>query len=385
MPLAMLGAVQELVRDVVAPQVQTWDREDVLPSSVLERLGEIGVPGALVPAAYGGRAVPVADMVDVWRTLAQGWISITGAVNTTALATALLVRYGTQAQRERWLPGIATGEVWSSFSITEPGAGSDLRRIETSVVPVDDGLVITGRKRWIAGGFSFPLAFMLATVEGEARPSCILLPAGTGRGSETWAVEPLPKLGYRGVESAAWRFAGHHAAGAEILGGAEGHGQGARQMLDVLAIGRVNVACRGLGIIDRALAIALGEATGRELGPGVLGDYSHTQLRIGDLRSRQLVVEAAITRAADALDRGEADAAARATAAKLMASESAVWAVETASRLAASRSYDGDSELARLRRDAPQTQIGEGANDALLIAAGKAVIKASGDGRAGGP
>src|SRR3954467_2560184 len=153
--MTMGEAVRRLVDDTVLPNVERWDREDVLPQEVLDRLGELGVPGALVPARYGGRETPVAAMVDVWRTLAQGWISLTGAVNTTALATELLVRYGTDEQRERWLPGIAAGEVWASFSITEPGAGSDLRRIETWVEPAEQGLVITGRKRWIAGGFSF--------------------------------------------------------------------------------------------------------------------------------------------------------------------------------------------------------------------------------------
>ena len=368
----MVDSVRRLVEEVVLPSVERWDRDDVLPDEVLGRLGELGVPGALVPASYGGRELTVSAMVDVWRTLAQGWISLTGAVNTTALATELLVRYGTEEQRARWLGGIATGEIWASFSITEPGAGSDLRRIETWVEPVDGGLLITGRKRWIAGGFSFPLAFMLANVKGQLRPSCIVLPA-EGRGTATWTVEPLDKLGYRGVESAAWQFDRHFAPGAEILGGEPG--EGARQMLDVLAVGRVNVACRGLGIIDRALECALDEATGRGIGRGVLGDHSHAQLRIGEMRSRQLVVEAAVRRAAEAVDAGDADAAERATAAKTMASESAVWAVELASRLAASRSYTGGSELTRLRRDAPQTQIGEGANDALLIAAGKTLIK----------
>jgi alkylation response protein AidB-like acyl-CoA dehydrogenase len=370
----MADAVRRLVDEVVQPNVEAWDREDVLPDEVLQRLGALGVPGALVPARYGGRELGVSAMVDVWRTLAQGWISLTGAVNTTALGTELLVRYGTEEQRQRWLPGIASGAVWASFSITEPGAGSDLKRIETWVEPADEGLVITGRKRWIAGGFSFPLAFMLASVRGQLRPSCIVLPA-EGRGSATWTTEPLDKLGYRGVESAAWHFDAHHAPEAEILGGEDGEGQGARQMLDVLGVGRVNVACRALGVIDRALECALDEATGRGIGRGVLGDHSHTQLRVGEIRGRQLVIEAAIRRAAEAIDAGEPDASERASAAKTMASESAVWAVELASRLAASRSYTGDSELTRLRRDAPQTQIGEGANDALLIAAGKTVIK----------
>jgi alkylation response protein AidB-like acyl-CoA dehydrogenase len=371
----MLDAVRRLVDDVVLPSVERWDREDTLPEVVLERLGELGVAGALVPARYGGHELSVSAMVDVWRSLAQGWISLTGAVNTTALATELLLRYGTHKQRARWLPGIAAGEVWASFSITEPGAGSDLRRIETWVRPAEDGgLIITGRKRWIAGGLSFPLTFMLANVSGTLRPSCILLPS-EGRGSATWAVESLDKIGYRGVESAAWHFDGHHAPEAEILGGEAGRGDGVKQMLDVLAVGRVNVACRALGIIDRALECALDEATQRGIGRGTLGDHSHAKLRIGDLRCRQLAVEAAVRRAAESIDAGESDAAERATAAKTVASECAVWAVECASRLAASRSYTSESELARLRRDAPQTQIGEGANDALLIAAGTAAIK----------
>src|SRR4051795_12861245 len=192
---SMTHAVRRLVADVVLPNVERWDRDDVLPAEVLEHLGELGVPGALVPARYGGRELGTSAMVDVWRTLAQGWISLTGAVNTTALATELLVRYGTDAQRERWLPRIATGEVWSSFSITEPGAGSDLKRIETWVEPAEQGLVITGRKRWIAGGFSFPLAFMLANVKGQLRPSCILLP-DEGRGSETWRAAAPHKPGH---------------------------------------------------------------------------------------------------------------------------------------------------------------------------------------------
>ena len=372
---SMLSACRDLVRDEVAPHVLEWDRDDVLPASVLDRVAEIGVPGALVPARYGGRGLTVAELVPIWRTLAEGWISLTGAVNTTHLGTALLLTYGTEAQRERWLPGIATGEIWASFSITEPQAGSDLRRLETEVEPGEPGLVIDGEKRWIAGGLSFPLTFMLALERDLERPSCIVLPSD-GRGGESWTVEMLDKLGYRGVESAAWRFDRHHAPGAEVLGGDAGRGRGAEQMIDVLAIGRVNVACRALGIIDRALECALGEATNRDIAGGVLGDYTHAQLRIGEIRLRQRVVEAAVMAAAVSIDAGDPAAGELGTAAKVVGSDTAIWAVDIASRLAASRSYTADAELSRLRRDAPQTQIGEGANDSLLLATGKGLIRA---------
>ena len=371
----MLERCRSFVTDDVLPRVADWDHEDILPEAALGRLGEIGVPGALVPAEYGGPGLEVAELVDVWRVLAQGWISLTGAVNTTHLGTALLLRYGTDAQRERWLPGIAAGEIWSSFSITEPQAGSDLKKLRTRVRPADDGFVIDGQKRWIAGGISFPLVFMLAREERISRLSCVVLPTTT-RHTDTWEVETLDKLGYRGVESAAWRFRHHYAPGAEILGGASGSGHGAHQMLDVLGIGRVNVACRALGIIDRAILCALDEATGREIADGVLGDYTHAAVRIGELKARQHAVESYVRAAARAVDAGTPEAGELASMAKVFASESAVWAVGLASRLAASRSYVESSELARLRRDAPQTEIGEGANDALLLAVGRSAIQA---------
>jgi alkylation response protein AidB-like acyl-CoA dehydrogenase len=374
------AATEELVSSVVLPQVTQWDRDDVLPHAVLERLVELGIPGAMVPQQYGGAGRPVAELVPVWRVLSQGWISITGAVNPTGLATALLVRSGSEAQRERWLPRLASGELLASFSITEPGAGSDIKRLRTTAARRTDGgpgWVLDGEKRWVAGGVSSGLVFLMLKAHGTDRPSCLVLPSD-GRGGPSWTVRELDKIGYRGVESAAYRFTGHVAEGAELLGGDDaGLGAGARQMLGALDVGRVNVACRGLGIMDRALAIAAGESRDRDVGSGPLGTHTHVQLRIGELRARIIAVESMVARAAAAVDARTDDAGEVAIAAKLLASDGAVWAVDQASRLAASRSYTADAELARLRRDAPQTQIGEGANDALLIALGRAGIAAA--------
>jgi alkylation response protein AidB-like acyl-CoA dehydrogenase len=369
------AAVRRFVDEIVLPEVAEWDRADELPAWALDRVVGLGLAGAMVPARYGGAGLGVADLAPVWRTLSQGWISLTGAVNPTGLATALLVRHGTEEQRARWLPGIASGEVLASFSITEPQAGSDLRRIETSARPLDDGgLVLDGEKRWVAGGVSSDVIFLMAEVEGAERPSCVVLPA-EGRGSVTWQVAELDKVGYRGVESAAYRFEHHRAPGAEVLGGMdEGLGAGARMMLDALDVGRVNVACRGLGILDRALACAVRECTDREVGGGMLGEHTHAQLRVGELVARRHAVEALVDRAAAAVDARDDEARALSTAAKLVASEAAVWGVDQAARLAASRSYAAGDELARLRRDAPQTQIGEGANDALLLALARPLL-----------
>jgi alkylation response protein AidB-like acyl-CoA dehydrogenase len=214
----------------------------------------------------------------------------------------------------------------------------------------------------------------MAEVEGSDKPSCVLLPSD-GRGSPTWQLEELDKVGYRGVESAAYRFDAHESPGAEILGGQDGVGEGARQMLDALDVGRVNVACRALGIVDRCIACAVDESVTREVGDGLLGEHTHAQLRVGELIAQRAAIEALVDRAAAAVDARADDARELSTAAKIVASDAAVWAVDRAARLAASRSYAAGDELARLRRDAPQTQIGEGANDALLLALGRPALR----------
>lgn len=369
------AAVRAFVDDEVLPNVADWDREDHLPEAVFEHLDELNLVGALVPQEYGGLGLGVSDLIPAWRTLSQGWISLTGAINPSGLAIALLVRHGSEQQRARWLPALASGEVMAAFSITEPQAGSDLKRLETEAQPLaGGGLVLNGSKRWIAGGASAQVVFMLVLVEGAERPSCVVLPA-EGRDGPGWEVGEIDKMGYRGVESAAYRFDGFESAGAEILGGEEALGMGASHMLDALDVGRVNVACRALGILDRVLIVAMREGREREIGDGVLGDHTHAQIRIGEMIVRTLAAESLTLRAGLAVDARADDARALSTAAKIVASDTTIWAIDRAARLAASRSYAADDELARLRRDAPQTQIGEGANDALLLGLAREALK----------
>ena len=364
----LLAATEAFVAGVVLPGVTSWDRDDELPADAAAALDALNLTGALVTPEHGGPGRTLAELVPVWRALSQGWISLTGAVNPSGLAVTLLQRHGSREQQERWLPALGSGAIHASFSITEPQAGSDLARLETRARLVPGyGLELTGTKRWVAGGVSSDVVFMLVLVPGAPKPSCVVLPTA-GRGMQSWRVEEIDKTGYRGVESAAYRFDAHHEPGAEVLGGPGCVGRGARQMLDALDVGRVNVACRALGILDRCLAIAVAECVGRRIGDGVLGDHTHAQLRVGELRAQTLAAAALTEQAARAVDAGDPASRDLATAAKVVASDAAVWAVDRAARLAASRSYGADDELARLRRDAPQTQIGEGANDALLMA-----------------
>jgi alkylation response protein AidB-like acyl-CoA dehydrogenase len=374
-PDELLAATREFVANDVLPNVAQWDRDDHLPDEVFARLLDLGLMGAMVPPEYGGPGLAAIDLVPVWRTLSQGWISLAGAVNPSGLATALLVRHGTEGQRQEWLPRLAKGEIFAAFSITEPQSGSDLKRLEMTATRHEDapGLTLNGSKRWVAGGASADVIFMLVLAEGADGPSCVILPAA-GRDGPGWRVELLDKIGYRGVESAVYEFDDFKSSDAEILGGPGRLGAGAQQMLDALDIGRINVACRALGILDRIAAAAATQALEREIGEGVLADHTHTQLRIGELHVDMLAAESLTLRAALAVDARAKDARQLSTAAKVFASDATTRAIERAARLAASRSYAADDELARLRRDGPQTQIGEGANDALLFALAREVL-----------
>jgi alkylation response protein AidB-like acyl-CoA dehydrogenase len=178
-PDRLAEQVGAFVRGTVLPHVEAWDRADDLPDAVVRGLVALGVTGALVLRAYGGGGLGMAELAPVWRRLSHGWISLTGAINPTGLATALLVRHGTEAQRGRWLPGIARGAVLASFSITEPQAGSDLGRIETTARSREGGgIVLDGEKRWVAGGVSSDVVVLLAEIDGA--PSCVVLPRENG-------------------------------------------------------------------------------------------------------------------------------------------------------------------------------------------------------------
>ena len=334
----MLEAVRRLVDEVVLPSVERWDRDDELPDEVLEAArrarcaGRAGA-GAVRRAGAAGRA----PMVDVWRTLAQGWISLTGAVNTTALATELLVRYGTEAQRERWLPGIATGEVLVVVLDHRAGRGQrpepdrDVGRAGRG-----RGCWSRARKRWIAGGFSFPLAFMLATVKGQLRPSCILLPvrrareSRRGRSSRSTSSATAAWSRRRGCSTRTTRRAARCSAARPEWGRARGRCWTCSPSAASTSPAAASGSSTGRWSARSTRPPSARSGAGRCSATTATRSCASASSAAASSWSRR-----PIRAAAEAVDRGDDDAAARATAAKIMASESAVWAVEL--RLAAGR------------------------------------------------
>ena len=286
------AAVERFVADTVLPQVEAWDRADELPRAALEELARLGVAGALVPAAYGGPGLGVADLVPVWRTLSHGWISLTGAVNPTGLATALLVRHGTEAQRRAWLPGIARGAVLASFSITEPQAGSDLG-------PDRDGRAAArGRRarrstaRSAGSRAARPRRSSSCSPRSTAsrRASCSRPTgaAGDGLGGRGARQGRLPRRRVRRLPlRRASRPRAPRCSAATPGAGRAPDARRARRRARQRRLPRARHPrplhrLRGGGV-----------APTREVGDGLLGDHTHAQLRVGELIARRVVVEAA--------------------------------------------------------------------------------------------
>ena len=323
-------------RDTVLPQVEAWDRADELPHAVLRGARRARPDGRARAArvrrrrARGGRAragvahaLAGLDLADRRGQPDRAGHRAARPPRHRGAARALAARHRARAT------------VLASFSITEPQAGSDLEPASRRRrAPLDGGgLVLDGEKRWVAGGVSSDVVFLLAEVDG-ARPSCVVLPGRRARRARRWEVErarqgrlPRRRVGGLPLRRATRRRAPRCSATSP--------GEGARQMLDALDVGRVNVACRALGILDRCLACAVEESTTREVGDGLLGEHTHAQLRIGELRrAARRGRGARRARGGRRSTRGADDARELSTAAKIVASDTAVWAVDLAARLA---------------------------------------------------
>src|SRR5208337_44071 len=267
-------AITEMVRqfadEQILPNAEHFDHEDLFPEPIVEQMKELGLFGVTIPEEYGGMGLDLTTYAMIVEELSRGWISISGVINTHFIGSYLLMKFGTEEQKQRYLPRMATGEIRAAFSLSEPELGSDVQAIKTSACKGDDGSYeINGQKMWVTNGLLSTLVFVLVKTDPDAEPrhkgfTCFIAEKEPGVSENTGAyagliVPPkIKKLGYKGVESTELVFDGYHCPAENILGGeAEGLGRGFGQMMDALEVGRVNVAARGVGIAQRALELAL--------------------------------------------------------------------------------------------------------------------------------
>lgn len=383
-------AITEMVRqfadEQILPNAEHFDHEDEFPAEIVEQMKELGLFGVTIPEEYGGMGLDLTTYVMIVEELSRGWISISGIINTHFIGSYLLMKYGTDEQKEKYLPRMATGEIRAAFSLSEPEVGSDVQALKTNAKKDGDFYVINGQKMWVTNGLRSDLVFVLVVTNPDAEKrhqgmTCFIAEkeGGVHENTGDYAglnVPPiLKKMGYKGVESTELIFDGYRCPPENILGGeGDGLNKGFPQMMDALEVGRANVAARGVGIAQRALELALKYSQERKTFGKPICEHQAIQFKLADMATqveaaRLLTIRAA--RLKDAGVRSEMEAG----MAKLFASEAGRFCVEESFRIHGGYGYSKEYEIERLYRDAPLLLIGEGTSEIQRMVIGKTLLQ----------
>ncbi len=384
-------AITEMVRqfadEQIIPNAEHYDAEDSFPEPIVEQMKELGLFGVTIPEEYDGMGLDLTTYAMIVEELSRGWISISGIVNTHFIGSYLLMKFGTEEQKQKYLPRLATGEIRAAFSLSEPECGSDVQAIKTSAKRTDDGdYEINGAKMWVTNGLLSTLVFTLVKTDPSAEPrykgmTCFICEKEPGVSENEGAykgfnVPPkIKKLGYKGVESTELVFDGYRTPADSILGGEDaGLGKGFTQMMDALELGRVNVAARGVGIAQRALELALRYSQERKTFGKEIAQHQAIQFKLADMATQVDAARLLTQRAARLKDAG-ARSDIEAGMAKLFASEAGRFCVEEAFRIHGGYGYSKEYEIERLYRDAPLLLIGEGTSEIQRMVIGRKLLE----------
>jgi len=353
--------VREFVDGEVRPVVRELEHTDTYPEALIEQMKALGIYGLVVPAPYGEVRVSTACFALVTEELARGWMSLAGAMGGHSVVCWLLATFGTPAQRERYLPRLATGELRATMALTEPGGGSDLQAMRTTARADGDTWVVDGSKTWISNARRAGLIALLCKTDPQADPphrgmSILLAEPGPGLTVE----RDLPKLGYKGVESCEVVLDGYRAPRGAVLGGEPGRGFG--QMMRGLELGRIQVAARAVGVGRAAFDDALRYAQERESFGKPIWQHQSVGNYLADMATRLTAARQLVLHAAARVDSGER-ADLEAGMAKLFASESAMQIALDAVRVHGGYGYSTEFDVERYFRDAPLMIVGEGTNE----------------------
>jgi alkylation response protein AidB-like acyl-CoA dehydrogenase len=384
-------AITEMVRqftdEQIIPNAEQYDHEDSFPEPIVEQLKELGLFGITIPEEYGGLGLDLTTYAMVVEELSRGWISISGVINTHFIGSYLLLKYGSEEQKQKYLPRMATGEIRAAFSLSEPELGSDVQAIKTAAKKVDDGAYeINGQKMWVTNGLRAGIVFTLVKTDPDAEKrhkgmTCFICEKEPGVSENTgdyagFNVPPqLKKMGYKGVESTELVFDGYRTPADSILGGEEeGLNKGFAQMMDALEVGRVNVAARGVGLAQRAFELGIRYAQERKAFGVPIAEHQAIQFKLADMATqveaaRMLTLKAA--RMKDAGERSDLEAG----MCKLFASEAGRFCAEECLRIHGGYGYSKEYEIERIYRDAPLLLIGEGTSEIQRMVIGKKLLQ----------
>jgi alkylation response protein AidB-like acyl-CoA dehydrogenase len=377
----ILSTVRSFVDKEIIPKAQELEHADAYPTEIVEGLKELGIFGLMIPEEYGGLGESLLTYALCVEEIARGWMSVSGVINTHFIVAYMLMKHGTPAQKEKYLPRMATGEVRGAFSMSEPALGSDVSAISTKATKQDDGSYsITGQKMWLTnGGSSTLVAVLTKTDEGNEsvykNMTTFLVEKEPGFGETAQGVTvpgKIDKMGYKGIDTTEMIFEGHQIAADQVLGGEPG--QGFYQMMDGVEVGRVNVAARACGIALRAFELGAAYSQQRHTFGKQIADHQAILFRLAEMATKVEVAHTMMVRAARKKDAGERNDV-EAGMAKMVASEYCNEVVQDSFRIHGGYGYSKEYEIERLYREAAFMLIGEGTSDIQKMIIGRSLLK----------
>lgn len=362
---ALLDGIQKWMDKEVRPVIMHHDHNDIWPAELVAQMAEMGLFGATIGEEYGGLGLPSSTYAKIVMLMSSYWMAITGIFNSHLIMACAVERFGTEAQKQEWLPKFASGEIRGGLALTEPNAGTDLQALRSVAVRDGDDYVINGTKTWISNSINGSCFAMLVKTDPKAEPrykgmSFFIAPKGEGLS----VGKKFDKLGYKSIDSAELVMEDYRLPAENLIGGVEG--QGFFQATGGLELGRINVAARGVGIAEGSLRLATQYAQERETMGKPIAEHQAIQLKIGEMVTRARAARLLTLDAAAAYDRGER-CDMQAGMAKYFASEAAVANSQEAMRIFGGYSYSKEYEIERYYRDAMLMCIGEGTNEMQRI------------------
>jgi len=377
----LLKLVRQFVDEQIIPVAMELERKDEYPAQIVEGMKEMGIFGLMIPQEYGGLGESLLTYALCVEEIARGWMSVSGIINTHFIVAYLLLQHGTQEQKQKYLPRMATGEVRGAFSMSEPGCGSDVAAIKTKAVSSGEGeWTINGQKMWLTnGGSSNLVAVLVKTDTGSdsvyKNMTTFLVEKEPGFGETAPGLNipgKIEKMGYKGVDTTELILDGYASTTDQILGGEPG--KGFYQMMDGVEVGRVNVAARACGVALRAFELGIAYAQQRETFGKKIAEHQAVLFRLAEMATKIEAGHQMMVRAARLKDSGERNDL-EAGMAKYLASEYCSQVVEDSFRIHGGYGYSKEYEIERLYREAPMLLIGEGTADIQRMIIGRRLLK----------
>ena len=370
--LMILAAIDKFLEKEVRPVVKEFELADKYPHDIVAKMRELGLFGATISEEYGGLGLSAEIYAQIVEHVSKVWMSVSGIFNSHLIMCSAVEKFGTSQMKEKFLPLMAAGELRGGIALTEPDCGTDLQAIRMRADKQEDSYVLNGTKQWITNSVEGNVLAVLVKTDLNANPrhkgmSLLIVEKSMG-----YKATKLSKLGYRGIDTGEVQFEDIRVPLENLVGLDEG--KGLQQILSGLALGRINVAARGVGVASAALDASLSYSQERETFGQPINQHQAIQIKLADMATRVEASRLLTAKAAQVYDSGER-CDLEAGMAKLCATEAAMENASEALRIHGAYGYSPDNEVERLYRDAPLLVVGEGTNELQRIIIARQLIE----------